>query len=312
MKRLSFAMYDEQNYMRALADYLGRKSFLLENRLFTTRESLCRFLKEHSVDVLLLGQDVETDFLTKQLQVGRVIILSEADMVEEGQGYPVIFKYQSAEKILQEIFQIVGQRETEMTVPIWDSASSTEFLGIYRPYGEAFGLHWIFSGEEKPEQKNLLVNMELLSGLSVPEGVGSPEGIKGMSELIYYLKQPGEKLSLKLRPLIRQWEGVDYLFPVEDYRDLYSINREDVDRFLSVLIRETDYDRVIFDIGFLTDASLYLLYCCDKIYMPRTSSTWEENQKHALELLLMREGLGEMLERIQYVSPSPPNESMRD
>lgn len=297
-------MYDVQNYMKALAEYLGKKNFLLESRLFTSQESLVRFLKEHSVDVLLLGQGVEIDFLTGQKQVGQIIILSEGDLVQEGQGYPVIFKYQSAEKILREIFQIVDQKGTEATVPFRDSASSTEFLGIYRPYGEAFGLHWIFTGEENPDQKNLLVNMELLSGLSLPEGEGKPVESRGMSELIFYLKQPQEKLSLKLRPLIRQWEGVDYLSPVEDYRDLYSINREDVDRFLSVLDRETDYDRVIFDIGFLTDASLYLLYCCDRVYMPRTRNEWEENQKNALEQLLRREGLGEMLEHIQYISHS--------
>ncbi len=95
---------------------------------------------------------------------------------------------------------------------------------------------------------------------------------------------------------------MDYLWPVEDFRDLYSIGREDVDRLLATLANETDYERIIFDIGFLTDSSLYLLYCCDRIYIPKAKSVWEENQKNALEELLVREGLEEVIDSIRYVA----------
>jgi hypothetical protein len=102
--------------------------------------------------------------------------------------------------------------------------------------------------------------------------------------------------------LVRGWEGIDCLYPVEDYRDLYSLNRDDMDRLLSVLANETDYERVVFDVGFLNDSALYLLYCCDQIYIPRARNSWEENQKIAMERLFVREGLEEMVESIQYVS----------
>jgi hypothetical protein len=123
-----------------------------------------------------------------------------------------------------------------------------------------------------------------------------------MSEIVFYLKEKNEKLAVKMAALIRNWEGIDCLYPVQDYRDLYSLNRDDMDRLLSVLANETEYERVVFDVGFLSDSALYLLYCCDRIYIPRAKNTWEENQKSAMERLFVKEGLEEMMESIQYVS----------
>lgn len=302
MKKLLFALYDTQEYMKALTEYFGKKNFLLESHLFTNLDSLVGFMKEHQIDVLLLGQEVETYQLPFLNHVGQVIIMSEGNIVAECQDYPVIFKYQSAEKILKEIFQIVARNEPDLPVSMESFSGHTEFFGIYRLYGDPLPIQRIFSVKGGQEKKSLLINMELLSGFPVPDIGEKGREIRGMSEVIFYLKQHTEKLSLKLRLLIRQWEGVDYLYPVEDYRDLYSLNRQDVDRLLSVLANETEYERIVFDVGFLNDSSLYLLYCCDRVYIPRARNSWEENQKNALEHLLIREGLEEVVESIRYVS----------
>lgn len=302
MKKLLFALYDTQGYMRALAEYFGKKNFLLESHLFTKQESLVNFLNSNTLDVLLLGSEVETIQLPHLDHVGHVFILSEGSMVSECGDYPAIFKYQSAEIILKEIFETIARREEEFPISIGNFQKRTDFYGIYRPYGEPLPIKRFFSEGEGRDKKRLFINLELLSGLDVPQEQKGDDGIRGMSEVIFYLKQRTEKLSLKLRALIQQWEGVDYLFPVEDYRDLYSISREDVDRLLSVLANETEYESVVFDVGFLNDSSLYLLYCCDRIYIPQPCNEWEENQKNALEQLLEREGLGEILGSICYVS----------
>lgn len=302
LKKLLFALYDTQGYMRALTEYFGKKNFLLESHLFTKLESLVNFLKGHSLDVLLLGSEVELEQLPYLENVGHVIIMSEGNMVSECGNYPVIFKYQSAERILKEIFQIIAQSGEDISISLGNFQEHTNFYGIYRPYGEPFPIKRFFLEGEGQEEKSLFINLELLSGLHAPQKVKGEKGIRGMSEVIFYLKQRTEKLSLKVRMLIQQWEGVDYLYPVEDYRDLYSINREDVDRLLSVLAHETEYESVIFDVGFLNDSSLYLLYCCDRIYIPQPRNSWEENQKNALEQLLKREGLEEILDSICYVS----------
>ena len=297
MKKLLVALYDTRGYMKSLTEYFARKSFLIESRLFTKKESLADFLKEHSIDVLLLGQEVGICQLPYLEHAGQVIIMSEGDLVAEYSEYPLIFKYQSAEKILREIFRIVSPEE-DFPTEERGCISHTEFVGIYRLYGEPL------SGETKnfvmrdTNKKSLFINLELLDSINTPQ---SMEGIRGMSEVVFYLKQHSSKLSFKLRALIQQWEGIDYLCPVEDYRDLYSLCREDIDRLLAVLANETEYERIVFDIGFLNDSALYLLYCCDSVYMPAAHSSWEENQKQAWERLLVREGLEDVLNIVQYI-----------
>ena len=89
--------------------------------------------------------------------------------------------------------------------------------------------------------------MELLGGEEYKDLSGDD---RGLSEIIFYLKQKNERLALKLRQLVQQSYGMDHIRPVTDFRDLYSLCREDVDRLLTVISGETGYERVIFDIGF--------------------------------------------------------------
>ena len=174
------------------------------------------------------------------------------------------------------------------------------FIGIYRPYGAPGPLQRLLP-EVKDRRQSILVDLELFGeGQQVMKAAGTAEN-SGMSEVIFYLKQHSEKLAAKLRRMITQCDGMDYLGAVEDFRDLYTLCREDVDRLLSLFAHETGYERVVFDVGFLTDSSLYLLYCCDRIYIPRAQSRWEEQRRAALERLLVREGLEEVIDNIQYV-----------
>lgn len=296
MRRLVFALFDLQGYMEALSEYFGTRNFLMECRLFTQKDSLAEYLKGHTVDVLLLGQEVKIPELSYLGNVRNIIVLSEGSTVyeESETDYPLLFKYQSAENILTEIFRVIGIGEEA------EEGKRTQFIGIYRPYGQLPPKEEFLRG--KGEVKTLWLDLELLSGDSDAGRAIQGEAMRGMSELIFYLKQRSEKLAWKLQPLIQERRGIDYIGPVEDYRDLYSLNREDIDLFLTVLAKETRYEQVIFDVGYLSDSALYLLYCCNRVYMPQAQNSWEENQKNSLENLLTREGLGEMAGSIRYVS----------
>lgn len=306
MRKLVFAMFDLQGYMEALAEYFGRKNFLMECRLFTQKSSLEEYLREYTVDVLLLGQEVRISELSYLGNAQNIMILSEGNMVcEESElDYPLLFKYQSAESMLTEIFRAIGVCGEEAGEG-FTGEEKTQFMGIYRPYGQLPPIESFLRGKE--EVKTLWMDLELFSGVFGAGIASQKEEMRGMSELIFYLKQRSGKLAWKLQPLIQETGGVDYIGPVEDYRDLYSLNREDIDLLLTVLAKETGYERVIFDIGYLNDSALYLLYCCSRVYMPQAGNCWEENQKNSLEHLLIKEGLGEMVESIRYVSTDVRN-----
>lgn len=300
MNKLLVALYDTQGYMKALAEYFGKKNFLLDSRLFTKTESLNDFLEEREPDVLLLGQEVERTDLRYLDRVKHLVILSEGDCVSEGsEDYPLIFKYQSAENILKEIFAILKEGEPKETGSAGKVRGQMEIWGMYHPYHAPLTMQQICPEQGDSVKRCLEINMELLAGEQY--GVLSGDD-RGLSEIIFYLKQKNERLSLKLRELIQAKNGIDHIRPVADFRDLYSLCREDVDRLLTVIAGETGYERVVFDIGFLTDAALYLLYCCDRIYIPKAQNLWEKEQVNGLEKLLIKEGLEEVLESIRYIA----------
>ncbi len=300
MNKLLVALYDTQGYMKALAEYFGKKNFLLASRLFTKAESLNDFLKERQPDVLLLGQDVDRTGLKHLDHVKQLVILSEGNCVSEGrEDYPLIFKYQSAENILKEIFAILEEGTPKESGIAGKMCGRTEIWGIYHPYQAPPTMQQICPEQGDSGKRCLRISMELLGGEEYKDLSGDD---RGLSEIIFYLKQKNERLALKLRQLVQQSNGMDHIRPVTDFRDLYSLCREDVDRLLTVISGETGYERVIFDIGFLTDTALYLLYCCDRIYIPKAQSLWEEKQANSLERLLVKEGLEEVLESIRYIA----------
>lgn len=92
--------------MRSLADYFGRKNFLLDSRLFTKLESLNEFLKDRQPDVLLLGEDVDRTGVKYLDRARHLVIMSEGNGVAEGgETCPLIFKYQSAERSCRKFFR---------------------------------------------------------------------------------------------------------------------------------------------------------------------------------------------------------------
>lgn len=136
-------MLDYQGYMEILARYLDSRKYLLENRRFTSMDKLLEYLQDHSVDVLLLGQEVELQRLPSGPETGKVIVLSEGNLVGEN-DVPVIFKYQSAEKILQEIFALLAEKTDYPDFqPVQESKRSLSVFILLPVFWKGFGRNFM-------------------------------------------------------------------------------------------------------------------------------------------------------------------------
>ena len=123
-----------------------------------------------------------------------------------------------------------------------------------------------------------------------------------MSELIFYLQQNKDKLAVKIQALVQRRDGIDCIAAVEDYRDLYSMKVADLRHLLQVLAEETEYQKILFDIGYLGESSLELMRHCDILYLPKAGSDIQQNKQLSFEQLLIREGDQDVLKRIQFVT----------
>ncbi|MCH5268386.1 MAG: hypothetical protein J1E62_08595 [Lachnospiraceae bacterium] len=310
MKKIVVAMYDREGYTSRLADYFCQhQKSLLDVRLFTSEESLQRFLKQQCVEVLVIGEQELDSFQQMESRIHRTVLLSEGQCVRENTGETVVFKYQSAESVLQTILTIIAD-DDRMSVPIQKKqVGRTSFIGVYAPFGGAgvSSFSWKLLQEYSIREKCLYIALELFDGLpsaTIGKRMNNAWNIEetgGMSELIFFLRQHREKISVKLDSLVRHIDGMHCIAAVEDYRDLYDMTISDLLLLLEVLARETDYEKVVFDIGFLGDVTLELMKHLDTLYMPRAVTATHKKKLEAFTRLLHREGLNELSKQIQYV-----------
>ena len=310
LKKITVAMYDAEGYTARLAKYFTHHQCdILDVRLFTNEESLQKYFSAHSVDLLLVDEDMMDMLPNLSDKVYKQILLSDGQRVRESAAEKVLFKYQSAECILQEVLSMIADDDKIYVPTRKKQMGGTRFVGVYAPFGGAgvstlaLRLARSYDGAEKC----LYVDMELFDGIGNELESKAGDSWRnvyqgGMSDLIFFLRQNKDKLGLKVESLVRHGEQVDYIAAVEDYRDLYQMTTENLHRFLRVLTEETQYSHIVFDIGFFSEMTMELLKCLDAFYMPQPQTDRQRKKQQSFESLLRREGELDVISEIQYVA----------
>lgn len=307
LKKIQIALYDKAGYMDHLAEYLCRKGHsMLETRLFTNLDMLKQCAEKGRIDVLLAGEEVAAEIRCLKSKISQILLLSEGNQVCERSEYYLIFKYQSAQSIVKEVLAQIAEDDTICCAQKFTLKRAVELVGVYAPYGGSGVTEYALSmaSELAKHYKTLYINMELFQGLDFlreERKVRAEEFQRGMSEVIFYLKQRKEKLALKLETIVVSVDEVDHILAVEDYRDLYSLSCEDIRCFLKVLLQQTEYERIVFDIGYLGDSALYLMEQCSQLYMPRAVTKTQKSKEQSFFRFLQREDYEVMAQHFQKV-----------
>ena len=234
LKKIQIALYDREGYMSCLVDYLCRKSHsVMETRLFTSLEMLKKAAEGGGIDVLLAGEEVAGEIRGLREKIPQIMLLSEGSQVSEKSDYYLLFKYQSAQNIVKEVLGQIAEDDRICYTQHSIVGRTADFIGVYAPFGGSGVTKYALSMAQglAKQYKTLYVNMELFQGLNLlAEGKkGQAQTLsRGMSEVIFYLKQRKDKLALKLETLIISASELDYIMAVEDYRDLYAMDCENI------------------------------------------------------------------------------------
>ncbi len=298
------AVLADAMYSSRFSDYISHhKNVLIDLITFTSISSAEEYVKHSRIDILLVSGSMACE-AGELGNIKKIIVLSDGSYTGHSE-YPVIFKYQPAAHILKEIFAQVAEDDNIPGMPIIHTSKHAELIAVYSPYGGsgistyARNLCAGMAGSNNV----LYVNLEIFDSFAEFEGNrDNNEYICGMSEAVYYIKQKKDKLAFKLGSIIKHHkEGYNYILPVGDYRDLYSILPEDMECFTDVLGSGMMYDKVVFDVGYIHGSSLKLLQVCDVVIMPEASGQIQENKQHSFERLLIRNGMDKVIQNIQYV-----------
>lgn len=203
---------------------------------------------------------------------GLCVFLAEGPVSASGTRDPMIFKYQSARRIYEQVLEFYIEA-TGAQAGYGLSGKVCEIIGVYSPigrigksaYARELALNYIREGPV------LLVDLSLFSTLY--QSLGILES-KGLSDVIYYLKENKQNLIMKLQSCIYHEHkdptsgyGLDYLLPVTHPSDLREVTDQEWQRLFTAVAQLNTYTHMILDFGPWPE-EVGLLLMCKELHVP--------------------------------------------
>jgi hypothetical protein len=267
------AIYDSDgNYAARLMEYfIKQEKFPFEVLLFTKRESLMEYLSDNKLFLLLVNEELYTEDLNED-RIHMICILSEYQEKSK-QGSPLkIFKYQPAKAILNTIAEhcLVNERNTTN-----HSESSSNLITLFTPAlnFEKICFAWSFALGCSTSCRTLFIPLE---AFPVPTLLNIPQDHLTFSEFLYYLKENNPNLKMKLKSSLNQKENLTYLYGISHGLDLYTLNREDIQRWLEVMKNHLGYECIIILAGVYSEAVVEIIKQSERVLLPETEQNYED------------------------------------
>lgn len=269
MKKSILAICDlEESYACNLTEYMNeRKNTPFDVMAFTNLESLSEFAQKNHIDLLLISTQAMCDEV-KQLDIGRIIVLSEGELPEHVLEEPQVYKYQASDSLIAEVMGVYAAAVPCRQPSLFTStAVKMEILGVYSPLARVGKTSFALTlGEILAEKKNVLyVNLEDYNGF---EALFSQNYRADLSDLIYFARQREGNMIFKLNSMIQTFRKLDYIPPAFSPCDLRDVGCEEWIRFLQEIGACGSYEVLILDLGYQVDEVYQILRQCRKVYMP--------------------------------------------
>lgn len=257
------AMYDaDEQYAYRFINYINDKKLMpYDVIMFTKKELLDEYLKDGRLEILLLSENTGINDL-RNTNVSKIIKLSED---EAGAGNGTVYKYQSADAVIKEVFrQFAGDIQTQTHQDIL--TAKTDVVGVYSPVGRcnktAFSLALAMAASRNG--KTLYINLEEYCGIS--ELISSNQG--NLSDLIYHFRHNKNKLTMLFSEIIISCQGFDYIPVCSSPEDFEEVMPEEWIEFIQYIIAGSGYDTLVIDIGNVVHEPWKLMKLCRRVFMP--------------------------------------------
>ncbi len=129
MKKQIFAVCDlEAEYARNFMDYLNQKKNIpFEIQAFTNVSSFVAYAKENPVELLLISAEAMCREVG-ELDIGKIVILTEGSKPEELDKYADVYKYQASSDIVREVIACYGAEKAVLPAQMPALKKTTELL----------------------------------------------------------------------------------------------------------------------------------------------------------------------------------------
>ncbi|MDO4519039.1 MAG: hypothetical protein Q4B47_01890 [Eubacteriales bacterium] len=307
MKKNIFAVCDlEGDYASNFMNYITqKKSVPFEIHAFTTVEKLIAFGQKMPIELLLISGNA-MNAKVKELNIGKIIILSEGVHAPELDQYPSVYKYQSSANVVREVMACYGEERTSALAELPILKKTTEILAVYSPLGRCLKTSFALAlGQILAKEKGVLfLDLEGRSGFEELLKInGSLQNTPNLTDLLYYVRHGTPNLIFKISSMIRNIQHLDYIPPVINPVDVHEVSSEDWERLLDEIEYRSSYEYMVIDVGNDVDDPIPILNRCSKIYMPVLSDVISAAKITQFENYLKVWDFSQILTKIVKVKP---------
>lgn len=254
----------EEGYAQALAMYFMRKKELAaEVQVCSTVTQVMELEKTKKIHLLFLAGEYAKEAKGK-LQAEKIFLLTTG--TEEADGENQVYKYQSGEKIVEDMIRICGLEASENeSIYKGGRKQGGKIIGIFSPIHRigktTYGLKL---GEEMAATENVLyLNLEIYGGI----GGHFEEGEQTLADVLYYARQEKGNLGLLLTTVVKHRKNLDYIVPMPVAEDVKSVKAEEWLMLIRRILEQSIYDVIILDLDEGISGVYELLRACTKIYL---------------------------------------------
>ena len=254
---------------RFMEYFKNKQDFDWDIAAFTNTDKLVAYLQGHMIEILLVGSKEILEAVTGEPVPYRYLLTEER---QEAFAEGGIFRYQSVERIMEQILTDYVRKQKEQTAAL--NPKHMNIITIFSPIsdGQDASFAWSLGFQLARQRKVLFIPLELYPIKSL-EFVDQSR--QALSEFMYYLKEDSN-IIIKLKELLHYSNNLSYLTGASHGFDLLSLNKEDIQRWITMLRTNTDYHSVIFYLSFYQEAGMELLRLSDSAVLIKGQTPYEQ------------------------------------
>ncbi len=286
----------EEGYAKALALYLMRKKEL------TFQVQVCSSMEhvlaaaESGIDLLFISERFSLKERRK-INAKYIFVLSAGKLKTKDERELVIFKYQSGEKILSEVFQkcesLAGTNELFQS---GIKRKSGKIIGVFSPVHRIGKTSYALKLSERISSTSnaLYLNLEIFGGI----GGHFEEGGQTLADVLYYARQEKGNLGWVLTTIVRHREGFDYVLPMPVSEDMKEVQADEWVQLVKKILSESIYETIILDLDEGIGKVYDILKICTEIHLLTDESQYSKAKIRQFEKELMLLGHEDILRKI--------------
>lgn len=292
----------EIRYANSLAENITTHAELaVKVYICSSLEKVFCLLLEKRIHILIVDEKYAYDERSK-IEANQIFVLSKGKVADLGKDECAICKYQCADEIIRNIFEVYVEKTQESI--FWNARKNrTKIIAVYSPIHRIGKTRFAIAlGKEFAKKEQVLyLNAEEYAGF-----VETLEEEFNLADLLYYVKQGNHNLATQLRFAVHQIEELDYILPVPISQDLKEIHLKEWKILLEQIIENSSYELLILDIGESVQGLFQILEMCDRVYMPILKDEVSERKLQQYQKNLEQLKL-EKLPHITYQFVMPEN-----